>query len=116
MRQCIGEAIAEVERGAVPPLTEPPPSVHGSFGEIVVQRDRKDTGLTQRPLRYAHGSRPPGLQHNPEFDNGRRADKAIIRETQLLFEPIRPGLTRQDCDEGGGVNYEASHVGRPASS
>jgi len=85
----VGEAVAEIEPGRMPPLAVSPPPAHRTVGQIRIDGHDVDLRVTKESLDNVLPGRPqPGLDDDTQLDSdgGRhQADKGILKAGRKFF-------------------------------
>jgi len=85
----VGEAVAEIEPGRMPPLAVSPPPAHRTVGQIRIDGHDVDLRVTKESLDNVLPGRPqPGLDEEAQLDSdgGRhQADKGILKAGREFF-------------------------------
>ena len=118
----IGEAVAEIEPGWMPPLSIPPPAAHRTIGQVSIDGHDVHLCVAKEPVdNILPGRSQPSLDDNAQLDayGGRhQPDEGIFKMGGKLFatrlgEDDRYGRRRID-DKAAACRL--CQRGRPASS
>lgn len=107
LRRGVGEAVAEVQAGAVPPLAVPPIGVDGGPPVILAKGNDREVGFQseQRQNALAVGS-DPGRQNNSRLRQRGRSDPGGRGVGELVEKRLPAGLLRQDGDQRRAVENQ----------